>query len=100
MINIGSVEHPLKFDGDKQQKHVSQQSTINNIKYPSSGANCDWSTPFITINQTINQGKAPTRGGTHGMSGVLFMLRNLQADYLFGDKKLQAKTEHTMYDKG
>ena len=31
MINIGSVEHPLKFDGDKQQKHVSQQSTINNI---------------------------------------------------------------------
>ena len=41
MINIGSVEHPLKFDGDKQQKHVSQQSTINNIKYPSSGANCD-----------------------------------------------------------
>lgn len=34
------------------------------------------------------------------MSGVLFMLRNLQADYLFWDKKLQAKTEYTMYDKG
>ena len=55
---------------------------------------------FITSNQTINQSKAPTHEGTHGMSGVLFQVEELAGRLPFRDKKLQAKTEQTKHDKG